>query len=103
MHGHKGSVSSIDSTICIERKLYSALGEELSFHGEEDNMADVETEDISQFFNSSYEFIEQARVDKTGIAPVSFYSEPWPRHRGNEETRPDWHITHSHSPDFLTV
>lgn len=66
-------------------------------------LADVETEDISQFFNSSYEFIEQARVDKTGIAPVSFPSEPWPHHRGNEKTRPDWHITHSHSSDFLTV
>lgn len=40
--GHKGRTSSIDSTGRIERKLYSALGEELSFHGEVDAMAGVE-------------------------------------------------------------
>lgn len=40
-------MSSIDSTGCIERKLYSALGEELSFHGD-DVMADVEKETVSE-------------------------------------------------------
>lgn len=39
-------MSSIDSTICIERKLYSALGEELSFHGEENHMTDAEKEAV---------------------------------------------------------
>lgn len=41
--GHKGGMSSIDSTGLIERKLYSALGEELSFHADEDAMAGIET------------------------------------------------------------
>ncbi|KAL1612670.1 hypothetical protein SLS60_000899 [Paraconiothyrium brasiliense] len=45
--GHKGGMSSIDSTGRIERKLYSALGEELSFHADIDPMPRVENEVIS--------------------------------------------------------
>ncbi|KAL5396116.1 hypothetical protein PMIN02_003477 [Paraphaeosphaeria minitans] len=42
--GHKGGMSSIDSTSRLERKLYSALGEELSFHADADPMPGVENE-----------------------------------------------------------
>ncbi|KAJ4358130.1 uncharacterized protein N0V89_002709 [Didymosphaeria variabile] len=45
--GHKGGMSSIDSTGRIERKLYSALGEELSFHADADPMPRVENEVIT--------------------------------------------------------
>ena len=40
--GHKGGMSSIDSTCRLERKLYSALGEELSYHADADPMPGVE-------------------------------------------------------------
>ncbi|KAF1971578.1 hypothetical protein BU23DRAFT_569745 [Bimuria novae-zelandiae CBS 107.79] len=51
--GHKGGTSSIDSTGRIERKLYSALGEELSFHADIRPMAGVESEAISGIDNSA--------------------------------------------------
>lgn len=42
--GHKSGMSSMDSTGRIERKLYSALGEELDFHEEEETMAGAENQ-----------------------------------------------------------
>lgn len=45
--GHKGGMSSIDSTSRLERKLYSALGEELSFHADADPMPGIENEAIA--------------------------------------------------------
>ncbi|OAG00843.1 uncharacterized protein CC84DRAFT_1262932 [Paraphaeosphaeria sporulosa] len=45
--GHKGGMSSIDSTRRLERKLYSALGEELSFHADADPMPGIESEAIA--------------------------------------------------------
>ncbi|KAF2450690.1 hypothetical protein P171DRAFT_516518 [Karstenula rhodostoma CBS 690.94] len=45
--GHKGGISSIDSTSRLERKLYSALGEELSFHADAEPMPGIENEAIT--------------------------------------------------------
>jgi hypothetical protein len=45
--GHKRGTSSIDSTSRLERKLYSALGEELSFHADADSLPGAESEEIT--------------------------------------------------------
>jgi hypothetical protein len=45
---HKRAMSSIDSTSRLERKLYSALGEELSFHADADPMPGVENEEVTR-------------------------------------------------------
>ncbi|KAJ4292593.1 hypothetical protein N0V90_009256 [Kalmusia sp. IMI 367209] len=45
--GHKSGVSSIDSTGLLEQKLYSALGEELSFHASAEPMTGIDSEAVT--------------------------------------------------------